>query len=79
MIKRPSASVTTLWGKQTIEYLVTSTQGGRRSTTPHRVGRQMLTTDEVMQLSPWQLIVYLRGHRLMLMEKYGYDRHYQAA
>jgi type IV secretion system protein VirD4 len=66
-------------GKQTVEYLVTSRQGGRPSVVPHRVGRELLTTDEVMRLARHQLIVILRGLRPMLFEKYGYDRHYQAA
>lgn len=67
-------------GKQTVEYLVESQQGrGRRSVAPHRVGRPLLTIEEIGQLDPAQLIVQLRGSRPMLMEKYGYDRHYTAA
>ena len=66
-------------GKETIEYLVESTQGrGRRSVSPHRVGRPLLTTDEFGQLDPSQLVVLLRGQRPIRMEKYGYDRHYTA-
>ena len=67
-------------GKETIEYLVESRQGrGRRSVSPHRVGRSLLTTDEFGQLDPSQLVVLLRGQRPIRMEKYGYDRHYTAA
>ena len=67
-------------GKETIEYLVESRQGrGRRSVSPHRVGRPLLTTDEFGQLDPSQLVVLLRGQRPIRMEKYGYDRHYTAA
>jgi type IV secretion system protein VirD4 len=67
-------------GKQTVEYLVESRQGrGRRSVAPHRVGRQLLTPDEVGQLESGHLIVQLRGRKPILMEKYGYDRHYSAA
>jgi type IV secretion system protein VirD4 len=68
-------------GKQTVEYLVASEQGrGRRSVTPHRTGRELLTTDEVQGLDPWQFIVrYLGCKHPILMEKYGYDRRYAAA
>jgi type IV secretion system protein VirD4 len=67
-------------GKETVEYLVESQQGhGRRSVSPHRVGRPLLTTDEFGQLDPSQLVVLLRGRKPIRMEKYGYDRHYTAA
>jgi type IV secretion system protein VirD4 len=62
-------------GKETVEYLVESRQGrGRRSVSPHRVGRQLLTPEEFGQLDPSRLVVVLRGQRPMRMEKYGYDR-----
>ena len=61
-------------GKETIEYLVESRQGRRgRSVSPHRVGRPLLTTDELGQLDPSQLVVLLRGHRPIQLGKYGYD------
>jgi type IV secretion system protein VirD4 len=61
-------------GKETVEYLVASEQGrGRRSVSPHRVGRLLLTPEEFGQLDPAQLVVILRGHRPIRMEKYGYD------
>lgn len=67
-------------GKETVEYLVASQQGrGRQTLTPHRVGRPLMTTEEVGQLDPAQLIVVLRGQRPMLMQKYGYDRRFLAA
>jgi type IV secretion system protein VirD4 len=67
-------------GKETVEYLAASTQGrGRRSLSAHRVGRPLLTPDEMGQLDPAYLLVLLRGQRPMQLEKYGYDRHYQAA
>lgn len=66
-------------GKETVEYLVESQQGRGRSVSPHRVGRPLLTTDELGQLDSSQLLVLLRGQRPMRMQKYGYDRRYVAA
>jgi type IV secretion system protein VirD4 len=65
-------------GKETVEYLVESRQGRRRrSATPHRVGRPLLTMDELGQLDPSHVLVLLRGQRPILLEKYGYDPHYE--
>jgi type IV secretion system protein VirD4 len=69
-------------GTQTVEYLVASHQGrGRRTVTPHRTGRALLTAVEVGELAPEKVIVHLGGdgHKPFLMEKYGYDRSYGAA
>jgi type IV secretory pathway TraG/TraD family ATPase VirD4 len=66
-------------GKETVEYLVESRQGRRRSVSPHRVGRELLTLVELGQLDPAMLVVHLRGRRPFLMEKVGYDRHFTAA
>ena len=67
-------------GKETVEYLVESRQGRRgRSVSPHRTGRQLLTTDEFGQLNPSQLVVLQRGQRPIRMEKYGYDHRFAVA
>jgi type IV secretion system protein VirD4 len=62
-------------GDQTVEYLVASDQGrGRRTVTPHRTGRKLLTTDEVAGLKPSQLIGRVAGcEHPILFDKFGYD------
>jgi type IV secretion system protein VirD4 len=67
-------------GKETVEYLVESTQArGRRSLSSHRVGRPLLTPDEIGQLDPEKLLVLLRGQRPIQMTKYGYDHRFAVA